>query len=322
MSHVTENLILETSAPALASTDAVLLQGTLPGYRTFASKCVDGDTCHYLIRGVDVVGRPTGQWETGRGTILVATGVYSLRRDTITGSSGADVAIAFSAGTKYVSLSNAAPNTDLIRFDLQSALGLDFVGMVGLFPVNTLRPGWVKANGAAISRTAYARLFAYYSTAYGTGDGSTTFNVPDYRGEFPRFFDDGRGIDSGRAIAVMQTGGIAAHAHTLTDPGHAHGVYDPAHAHGAYTDAQGNHQHGVGWKGSSGANAGYMDTGAGSSSGYAVTDAAGTHSHNVGVYAAATGISIYSAGTGMSVQNTGIAENRPRNVACAAFIRY
>jgi microcystin-dependent protein len=42
--------------------------------------------------------------------------------------------------------------------------------------------GWLRCDGAAVSRTTYAALYAAISTAYGTGDGSTTFNVPDYRG--------------------------------------------------------------------------------------------------------------------------------------------
>ncbi len=42
----------------------------------------------------------------------------------------------------------------------------------------------------------------------------------------------------------------------------------------------------------------------------------------IGIYGAGTGISIYGAGTGISVQNTGIAENRPRNISVAAFVKY
>lgn len=322
MAHVTENLILETCAAALSATDHAPLQGSLPGYRTFASKCADGDTVHYLIRAVDVVGRPTGAWETGRGVFLANGGTPALRRQTVTGSSSADAPVAFEEGMKFVSLAAAAPNSDLIRFDLQSALGLDFVGMVGLFPVNTLRPGWVKANGAAISRTAFARLFGYYGTTYGAGDGVATFNVPDYRGEFPRFFDDGRGLDTGRVITSVQAGGVLAHTHTLTDPGHVHGVNDPGHSHTATADAQGAHQHVVGYRGSSGAEAGYVDAASASSAGIASTGTAGSHTHNIAVSTNATGIAIYAAGTGMSAASTGIPENRPRNVALCPFVRY
>lgn len=77
-------------------------------------------------------------------------------------------------------------------------------GAVMYFARTTAPDGWLKANGAAVSRTAYAALFAAIGTTYGTGDGRTTFNLPDLRGEFIRGWDDGRGIDSGRALGSAQ----------------------------------------------------------------------------------------------------------------------
>ncbi|MBB4835463.1 phage tail-collar fiber domain-containing protein [Acinetobacter schindleri] len=71
---------------------------------------------------------------------------------------------------------------------------------------------FLKANGATISRTAYADLFAVIGTRHGAGDGVTTFRLPDYRGVFPRYWDDGRGIDSGRSLGSSQSaagGGVA-----------------------------------------------------------------------------------------------------------------
>ena len=77
-------------------------------------------------------------------------------------------------------------------------------GAVMYFARTTAPDGWLKANGAAVSRTAYAALFAAIGTTYGTGDGRTTFNLPDLRGEFVRGWDDGRGIDSGRTLGSAQ----------------------------------------------------------------------------------------------------------------------
>lgn len=71
----------------------------------------------------------------------------------------------------------------------------------------------LKCNGAAISRSAYSELFAAIGTTYGAGDGVNTFNVPDARGEFPRFADDGRGIDSGRVVGSNQTQQVLKHKH-------------------------------------------------------------------------------------------------------------
>ena len=81
-------------------------------------------------------------------------------------------------------------------------------GTIAYVGMNSTPTGWLKANGAAVSRTTYAALFSAIGTTYGSGDGSTTFNLPDLRGEFPRGFDDGRGVDSGRAIGSAQTHGI------------------------------------------------------------------------------------------------------------------
>ena len=77
-------------------------------------------------------------------------------------------------------------------------------GQIAFFAGSSAPAGWLKANGAAVSRTAYAALFAAIGTTYGAGDGSTTFNLPDLRGEFMRGWDDGRGIDRGRAFGSAQ----------------------------------------------------------------------------------------------------------------------
>ena len=74
------------------------------------------------------------------------------------------------------------------------------VGTVAFFARSSAPTGWLKCNGAAISRTDYADLFDSIGTTYGTGNGSTTFNLPDLRGEFVRCLDDGRGVDNGRPL--------------------------------------------------------------------------------------------------------------------------
>jgi microcystin-dependent protein len=82
------------------------------------------------------------------------------------------------------------------------------VGAVEFFAMSTAPSGWLKANGAAVSRTTYSALFAAISTTFGAGDGSTTFNVPDLRGEFIRGFSDGRSVDSGRSFGSFQKGSL------------------------------------------------------------------------------------------------------------------
>ncbi len=81
---------------------------------------------------------------------------------------------------------------------------------------NSAPTGYLKANGAAVSRTTYADLFAAIGTTFGAGNGSTTFELPDLRGEFVRGWDDSRGVDSGRSFGSSQTDAFQGHYHKLT----------------------------------------------------------------------------------------------------------
>lgn len=104
----------------------------------------------------------------------------------------------------YFVFEDATDNTQKKAL-LSSIIGVP-AGAVSYFAMSTAPSGWLKANGAAVSRTTYATLFAAIGTMYGAGDGATTFNLPDLRGEFLRGFDDGRGADSGRVFGSWQKG--------------------------------------------------------------------------------------------------------------------
>ena len=91
----------------------------------------------------------------------------------------------------------------------------NLTGVVQFFARNTAPNGWLKANGATVSRTTYAGLFAAIGTTFGAGNGSTTFNLPDMRGEFIRGWSDGRGVDSGRGFASWQADEFKAHSHVV-----------------------------------------------------------------------------------------------------------
>jgi microcystin-dependent protein len=96
----------------------------------------------------------------------------------------------------------AAINTVIVVPDYVPAGSVIYVG-------RSLPPtGYLKANGAAVSRSTYATLFNAIGTTFGAGNGSTTFNLPDLRGVFPRGLDDGRGLDSGRNLGTLQTDAI------------------------------------------------------------------------------------------------------------------
>ena len=90
------------------------------------------------------------------------------------------------------------------------------IGQMSYFGQSNPPSGWMKCNGAAVSRSVYANLFAAIGVTYGSGDGSTTFNLPDARGRFVRTLDDGKGIDSSRKIGSTQGSQNLAHTHTST----------------------------------------------------------------------------------------------------------
>lgn len=89
-------------------------------------------------------------------------------------------------------------------------------GEVGIYAMPAVPSGWLACNGAAISRTSYAALFANIGTTFGSGNGSTTFNIPDLRGEFIRGWDNGRGVDSGRALGNWQDDEFKSHNHSFS----------------------------------------------------------------------------------------------------------
>ncbi len=75
--------------------------------------------------------------------------------------------------------------------------------------------GWLIADGSAISRTTYAELFGAIGTTYGAGDGSTTFNLPDFRGIFPKGAGsqtiNGIGYSGARGVKINDT--MQGHGH-------------------------------------------------------------------------------------------------------------
>lgn len=107
-----------------------------------------------------------------------------------------------------------------------AASGSSPSGALIMWPTGTAPTGWLLCNGAAVSRTTYAALFAVIGTTFGAGDTTTTFNLPDYRNRMPI------GVNS-IAASIGATGGskdaiVVSHSHTasssVSDPGHFHPV--------------------------------------------------------------------------------------------------
>lgn len=173
-----------------------------------------------------------------------------------------------------------------------------FVGDMRFFagPAGSIPSLWYVCAGQAVNRSVFSLLFAVLGTSWGAGDGSTTFNLPDFRGRVPVGLDNMGGIAANRITAGVSgingttlgaVGGdqnIQQHTHALTDPGHVHTITDPGHAH---TEQIGQ---GVG-----GANDAWNFTASGSS-------LAGTNFKTV---SATTGITLVSATTSITLATFG-----------------
>ncbi len=94
-------------------------------------------------------------------------------------------------------------------------LAENFIGAVIWFAANAPPIRTLECDGAVISRTTFSDLFDVIGTVFGVGDGSTTFGIPDLRGEFVRGWDNGRGIDSSRAFGSAQSQAFLAHNHPV-----------------------------------------------------------------------------------------------------------
>ena len=155
-------------------------------------------------------------------------------------------------------------------------------GSVFSFATTTVPTGYLECNGAAVSRSTYASLFSAISTTWGVGDGSSTFNLPDLRGQFVRGWDNSAGVDSGRSFASSQSDQNKSHNHSINESGHNH--------------TAGN------WGGNFGGSSGALTF---------RNDATGTNSSI-----------IQSATTGISIQNDGGTEVRVKNYALMYVIKF
>ncbi|MEN2473886.1 tail fiber protein [Burkholderia sp. GS2Y] len=242
-----------------------------------------------------------------------------------------------------------------------ATLSTNAIGQIVFEPRASVRSGFLKANGALVNRADYPALWAYAQASgalvtddewqkalwgcFSSGNGTTTFRLPELRGEFIRCWDDARSIDKDRMLGSWQDSanrlhghGASAsevgdhvhsawtdaqgwHGHGVSDPGHNHGVNDPGHTHG--TDVPhgggGGNQRSVvgpfgvdGFYNTYGSGTGIWLSGSGTGIGI---NGDGNHGHNVGIGGA--GRHSHT----ITVNPDGSNEARPRNVALLAMIR-
>ena len=181
--------------------DTVYDEGTL-----LNSSAVDGNSIvDYTITGTkfsnSIAISTTGDISAGN----ISSGNLSTTSNISVGNLSATGSITVTANV--TATSNIRANGSFIFADGTSqataAVGVP-TGTVAYFAANTTPSGWLRCDGSTISRTTYSSLYSFIGTTFGSGDGSTTFGLPDLRGEFLRGFDNGRGIDSGRAFGSFQ----------------------------------------------------------------------------------------------------------------------
>ena len=134
------------------------------------------------------------------------TGTFETKR---AGQSGLSQSyINFKENTTYTRVTDGSTWTPWTRIVTTDNMSYVPLGTVLAFATKTASSGWLECNGSAVSRTTYAALFAIIGTTYGAGDGITTFNIPDLRGEFIRGWDNGRGVDKNIDYTARTFGGF------------------------------------------------------------------------------------------------------------------
>lgn len=86
-------------------------------------------------------------------------------------------------------------------------------GQLAAFAMASCPSGWMGADGSTQSRSQFPALFAAIGGIWGTGDGASTFNLPDLRGVFARGVDNGAGQDPGRSFGTFQADALQDHNH-------------------------------------------------------------------------------------------------------------
>jgi hypothetical protein len=160
----------------------------------------------------------TGISSTGAGTIIV-----SATANTISGTATPTLGVpGTTAGTLSLSgltsgtITLAVPaisGTNTVTLPAQTGTLLVSVpGAVQFFAMNTAPTGWLECNGASLSTATYADLFA--AIGYTFGGAGASFTLPDLRGQFIRGWDNGAGVDAGRAFGSTQADDFASHTHS------------------------------------------------------------------------------------------------------------
>jgi microcystin-dependent protein len=191
---------------------------------------------------------PTGVQPTLANAELVRVTAISTDTLTITRATEGSVARTILAGDQIAATITAKALTDVEAAITTAANVVCPVGVIQMWATGTAPTGWLLCDGTAVSRATYSELFALWSTTFGVGDGSTTFNVPDMRQRIPI----GKHASVAALDTIGETQGSWDHTHapgSLTVASHTHGPGSLAvasHSHTSGTLTVASHSHGAG----------------------------------------------------------------------------
>jgi len=230
--------------------------------------------------------------------------------------------VAIPQGGGYVVMSDTTNGSRLV---LPGGAGAASVGRIGEFPGTTVPTGWLKANGSLVSRASYADLWTYATLSgnlqtdadwvanamygcFSSGDGSTTFRLPDLRGYFRRGWadDNTASQDYGRTCGMFQDQAVQNHIHpvTVTDT-HRHFSFNDTNSVGGPLPTLTNTNYSIFSRNISGGYNNYVIGG-------------DSYTPTLGLTSLAT-----NAITAVTVNNTGgNAQNKPQNIAMMVCIAY
>lgn len=143
-----------------------------------------------------------------------------VNANTATPTPGTNWAIVDYSGPTAPTQSPGTANTTIANcaFVAAALASANIPGSGGIWFANSPPTGFLECNGSSLLRASYPALFSAIGTAYGSADG-THFTIPDLRGQFLRGWDNGRGVDSGRAWASLQLDAMQGHIHQPSDGG-------------------------------------------------------------------------------------------------------
>lgn len=179
---------------------------------------------------------------------------------------------------------------DNASYEVMNAVNVIPIGTIAMYGGGAVPSKWLTCTGDAVLRADYPDLFDAIGEFFGPGNGTTTFNVPDFRDKIPMgvlgSVVPDIGDSAGALMHTLTTPEIPSHSHAISDPGHVHSITDPGHTHPPLSPAtvfQGSHAGGAG--------------------GYAAVNASRTVDQPATTGSQTTGISVQSHSTGITATN-------------------